>query len=521
MTDELNVGSVIEKYTIEGVLGQGGMAIVYRVRHRVLGTEHALKVLTMTNAGVRRRLLLEGQVQARLTHSNIVSVTDVLDLGSSVGLVMEYVAGTDLATLLDQRRLTFDQCDQLAEGIFRGIEAAHRHGLVHRDLKPANVLLKVEGDRVVPKVADFGLVKDSAELSATRSGVAMGTPRYMSPEQIRDAKSVDARSDLFSLGCLLYAMVTGRDAFSPDRDDIMAVFTAIYGGEFIPVRVARPGVPERIADAIEKALAIEPQDRHPHVAAFRAAWFGGASDEQVWDLAEVTGSVELQVPPRRPADSPAAPAPAEAWPTEESLPRPTRPVTPWFTNSNEDPAPRRRAGMLAGVVALSGLVLTLVGVVGGLRLREPAVVAPAEAPSIPAPVEPEPVVEPAPVAAPEPPPPPEPEAATVTPAPRPTVERPAPAPAPAPTPEPEPVAGPTATPSDPQPARFRVIDARGYLRRDGVDHGPGPVEPGDYAVIAFFDDLSVTVAQQVRVRAGQEVVVTCKPLFKLCDVVVR
>ncbi|MCB9669562.1 MAG: serine/threonine protein kinase [Alphaproteobacteria bacterium] len=212
----LRLGETVEKYVIEGELGQGGMARVYRVRHQTLGTHHALKVLTLASPGVRKRLLLEGRTQARLRHPNIVAVTDVLELPFGTGLILEFINGPTLEDLvLRKRELPFEAIDELAAaGVLEGVAYAHGEGLVHRDLKPANVLCQIVGGRLVPKVADFGLVKSVDGLSNTRSGVAMGTPRYMSPEQIRDAKHVDERTDVFAMGVVLYFLITGRDCFA-------------------------------------------------------------------------------------------------------------------------------------------------------------------------------------------------------------------------------------------------------------------------------------------------------------------
>src|SRR5690606_39000326 len=128
-----------------------------------------------------------------------------------LALVMDLVDGPSLDDLMYQRRLSVAEVDELARGILAGVAEAHRHGFVHRDLKPANVLLKPIPGGFTPKVADFGIVK-ALEVSgdgmhATRVGVAMGTPRYMAPEQVRDAKSVDQRADVFSLGAMFYEML--------------------------------------------------------------------------------------------------------------------------------------------------------------------------------------------------------------------------------------------------------------------------------------------------------------------------
>lgn len=249
------------------------MAIVYRVRHEQLGSEHALKLLTVSSKSIRARLLQEGRVQATLRHENIVSVTDVVTIGDAPGLVMELVKGPTLEDLLSHKKLSLDQVDLLAQGILRGVAAAHRQELIHRDLKPANILLELGHGRIVPKVADFGLAKvldAGGGMSQTRSGMAMGTPHYMAPEQIRDAKSVDARTDVFALGAIFYEMVSGERAFP--GEDMLTIFSAIAGGKARPIRENCPDLPEYMAAAIEGALHIDRDQRIASCDALLALW---------------------------------------------------------------------------------------------------------------------------------------------------------------------------------------------------------------------------------------------------------
>ncbi len=249
------------------------MAIVYRVRHEQLGSEHALKVLTVSSKSIRARLLQEGRVQATLRHENIVSVTDVVSIGDAPGLVMELVKGPTLEDLLSHKKLSLAQVDLLAQGILRGVAAAHRQDLIHRDLKPANILLELDHGRIVPKVADFGLAKvldAGGGMSQTRSGMAMGTPHYMAPEQIRDAKSVDARTDLFALGAIFYEMISGERAFP--GEDMLTIFSAIAEGKPRPIREHCPDLPEHMAAAIEGALHIDREQRIGSCDALLALW---------------------------------------------------------------------------------------------------------------------------------------------------------------------------------------------------------------------------------------------------------
>lgn len=191
----LETGQTVERFTVEAKLGEGGMAAVYRVRHNTLGSYHALKLLKVANPDIKRRLVEEGRVQASLHHPNIVAVTDVLVVEGQPGLLMELVDGPTLEEWLWSNRPTLEQAEALFRGVVAGVGRAHRAGLVHRDLKPGNILLDLADGMVIPKVTDFGLAKILADEdgghSQTRSGVTLGTPQFMAPEQIRNAKTVD------------------------------------------------------------------------------------------------------------------------------------------------------------------------------------------------------------------------------------------------------------------------------------------------------------------------------------------
>jgi serine/threonine protein kinase len=283
-------GTIIERYVIESVLGRGGMAEVYAARHTQLGSLHALKILTNPSADVRDRLLTEGRVQANLRHPNIVNVTDVVHYMGSPGLVMEYIAGPTLGDMLNKTRFALPLADRLVRGILNGVAAAHEHGLIHRDLKPANILMDIIDGELVPKVADFGLVKvlsgeHALDHSMTRSGVAMGTPAFMAPEQIRDTKNVDLRADLFSLGAILYEIVTGQRAFQ--GADMMDIFTAIVSGDMTPTHKTTSDLPTRMADAIQWALQVDLEERVPSCKVLLETWCEGPSYAYPWSTQEL------------------------------------------------------------------------------------------------------------------------------------------------------------------------------------------------------------------------------------------
>ncbi|MEO0602080.1 MAG: serine/threonine-protein kinase, partial [Myxococcota bacterium] len=257
----LSPGTVVDRYTVEEVLGVGGMATVWRVRHNDLGSVHALKLLHNRSASVRERLVQEGRVQAVLKHPNLVAVTDLVTLETGdPGLILEYVPGPSLADLLDASPLTLEQIDTLARGILDGVAEAHRSGLVHRDLKPANILLEPSPGTWVPKVTDFGIAKVLAEDERdpgfrTRSGMGMGTPYYMAPEQILDARNVGPAADVFALGVILYELATHQRPFDGDSEHLIC--TAVLATKFTPPREVRPDLPVGMETAILAALQRE------------------------------------------------------------------------------------------------------------------------------------------------------------------------------------------------------------------------------------------------------------------------
>jgi tRNA A-37 threonylcarbamoyl transferase component Bud32 len=257
-SDELARGARVEPYVVDDVLGRGGMAVVYRVRHAKLGTWHALKVLARHDASLVRRLVREGRAQARLAHPNVVPVTDLLDVGGMPGLVLPLVEGPSLSTLLGLHRPTEKDALTLFAGVLAGVAHAHRRGIIHRDLKPTNVLLAVSEEGVRPRVVDFGLAKApglGAETLLTRQGTALGTPAYAAPEQMRDAASADQRADVWSLGCVLYELLSGEQAFVARSP--LAALTMMESPEL----EALPRLREPLAALVRAMLSVDPDER--------------------------------------------------------------------------------------------------------------------------------------------------------------------------------------------------------------------------------------------------------------------
>ena len=274
---EVSAGAVLDgRYTVEAPLGEGGMASVWRVRHVQLGSEHALKLLHVSTPELRERLLDEGRIQARLTHPNIVPVTDLVSLSGGIGLVMPLVAGPTLRERLDQGRVPLEAALELGAAVLDGVAHAHASGLVHRDLKPENILLQPAGGRFVPRVADFGLAKalHSQGPGRTRTRMGMGTPGYMAPEQHRDASRVDARADVFSLGCILYELLTGRRPF--DGSDVLILYQQALRGEFTPPQSLAPELPRALSELMSRSLRSRPEERMDNAGLFAQRWRAAA-----------------------------------------------------------------------------------------------------------------------------------------------------------------------------------------------------------------------------------------------------
>ncbi|OJT23276.1 hypothetical protein BO221_20650 [Archangium sp. Cb G35] len=272
----LSPGNVVERYEVERELGGGGMARVYKVRHVALGSVHALKVLDpelVGNAELRARFLDEGRIQARLRHPNILVITDVVVAPGVAGLVMDYLEGESLDKYLASAKQPpgADEVRDIFRQVLAAMAFAHQHGVIHRDLKPSNIFLEqVHGRRVV-RVLDFGIAKvsDAEGGPVARPGSRMGTPQYMSPEQIRSAEDVTVRSDIFSLGVTLYELATAQPCFQGESD--AAIMEKIVRGEFVSPGVVHPGIEPGLRAAILRAMALEQERRFASCAEFSAA----------------------------------------------------------------------------------------------------------------------------------------------------------------------------------------------------------------------------------------------------------
>ncbi|TVQ91902.1 MAG: serine/threonine protein kinase [Deltaproteobacteria bacterium] len=371
----LNPGQIIDRYTVESVIGHGGTAVVYLVRHNQLNSQHALKVLSLTSGAIRQRLLREGRVQAALQHTNIVSVTDVLDIDGNPGLLMEYIDGPSLDQAMRRYKISLLDALTLYRGVVSGVRAAHREGLVHRDLKPANVLLFRSPEGFVPKVTDFGLAKllvgESQETGTTRQGIAMGTPAYMAPEQIRDARAVDQRADLFSLGCILYELSTRQRAFPGDQ--ALDIYNNIVAGRYTPAEDLNPDLPDAVIQAIDGCLILDREERIPDCDSLIEVLSG----QRTWKIVDHPIPHEPTQTEEIPVDAPSMPValrkltPVSA-PPRGAAPRGSATTPQDLDRSPSDPGSssrprRRRLALMLGVLLMApvlGAVLALLIVLG-------------------------------------------------------------------------------------------------------------------------------------------------------------
>jgi eukaryotic-like serine/threonine-protein kinase len=259
---------VIGDYELLSQLGRGGMGTVYRGRHRVSGQVVAVKVVppeVVADAILSKRFEQEFLVAKGLDHPNIVRALDYRATGREALLVMEYVEGESLGDRLEREfRIPEDEAVVLITQVAQALHHAHGRGLIHRDVKPDNILLTADGQA---KLADLGLAKKTASAGdLTRTGRALGTPHFIAPEQLRNAKAADARCDVYSLGATLYQMVTGALPFK--ASGLLETWTKMITNDLTSPRKLLPRLSERVDRVLRKALNPDPQARQASCRAF-------------------------------------------------------------------------------------------------------------------------------------------------------------------------------------------------------------------------------------------------------------
>ncbi|WP_437726741.1 protein kinase domain-containing protein [Sorangium sp. So ce861] len=265
-TTAVQPGDVIAgRFEIDGRAGAGGMGEVFRARDRSSGRHVAVKVLLERRLDDEVRFTREAAVLSALRHPGIVEyVTDGETPSGQRYLVMEWLAGEDLSVRLARGALGVDEALALGARVAEALAAAHARGVVHRDLKPSNIFL-VERDVTRAKVLDFGIARRGDAKTITRAGALLGTPGYMAPEQARSGRDVDARADVFALGCVLFECLTGTPAFL--GDDLIAILAKVLAEEAPRVRERCPQVPEALEQLVSRMLAREPEERPGDAAA--------------------------------------------------------------------------------------------------------------------------------------------------------------------------------------------------------------------------------------------------------------
>jgi len=259
-TDDPNMLGRFGGCEISGVIGCGGMGIVLKGFDPALNRYSAIKVLAphyASNGAARQRFAREAQAAAAVVHDNVIAIHGVDEFNGLPYLVMPYVKGVSLQKRITQGGpLSTTEILRVALQTARGLAAAHDQGLVHRDIKPGNILLPESVERVL--ITDFGLARAADDASLTRSGVIAGTPQYMSPEQAR-GEGIDTRSDLFSLGSVIYAMCTGHPPFRAETP--YGILRRITDNEARPIREINPDIPDWLCRIVDRLLAKNPDDR--------------------------------------------------------------------------------------------------------------------------------------------------------------------------------------------------------------------------------------------------------------------
>lgn len=440
----VNVGDVLAtKYRVEKILGIGGMGMVVAATHLELDQRVALKFMlpdAMRSDQAMDRFLREAKAAVKLRSEHVCRVLDVgrLETGAPY-IVMEYMEGQDFADTIQQRgRLSASDAVDYVMQALEGLAEAHVNNIVHRDLKPGNLFVTSDNEGLpLVKVLDFGISKSSVAGSATRTGEIMGSPSYMSPEQMTSSKNVDARADIWAMGVILYQALTASLPF--DGDTLPALCMSVMTNQPPPIAVHRPDVPPGLAAAIMRCMEKNPDARYRDVAELAAAIAPFGSESAPASAVRVARVL------RRSGASPAAsnsgmPATIVASGAHALTPAPGARVTTLqgsagavvTTAAPTSPSPTKLAFFGIGAAAIAGVVVVMI--FGGSRGSSGD-----GAPSVTPSSQPEVASEPA------------------TPTPTPTPTHPPTPPAAAPVPAPAPTTAPTTAPAPQQVVAAPVV----------------------------------------------------------------
>jgi len=372
---------VARKYRVTRTIGRGGMGVVVEARHEGLDTRVAIKLLLpefQGHAEASERFTREARAVARLHSPHVVRVLDVgvLERGEPF-MVMEYLEGEDLA-----RRVEAEGALPIADAIDHVVQAcdalaeAHARDIVHRDLKPANLFLtrRPDGSPLV-KLLDFGISKmlgeGSGDVRLTSTTTILGSVLYMSPEQMRSAKAVDHRTDIYALGACLFEMIGGRPPYS--AESFPELCAKVYTSPPEPLRALRPEAPEGLVEVLEKSLARDPAKRHQSVAELVQALAPYAREDTRAAIAALLRqhAPTLDLPPRALAEAARLPAPTAEPPRASALPEPPRASAPAEPVRPAEPRPREPARGGRGALVIVGAAVVTAIAWGTLRVRGP------------------------------------------------------------------------------------------------------------------------------------------------------
>jgi serine/threonine protein kinase len=307
----LEIGDELAGHRIDSLLGYGGMGTVFLATHLRLGRKAALKVLLPEYArddDFRERFIRESQWAASLEHPSIIPIYDADEERGVLYIAMRYVEGEDLRSLIERKGTLGDRTPAVIEQVASALDAAHASGLVHRDVKPANMLIGDPGMRVY--LTDFGIAKQASAPGLTRAGSFVGTVDYCAPEQI-EGKEVDARTDIYALGCVLFHCLAGRPPYAKETE-VAVMHAHMAEPPPLPSRLD-PRLPEALDEVIATAMAKQPEMRYATCTALAHALREALRRPQQQTTGAVRPEAPLAAPaaPTRPAGAPAAAQPPQ------------------------------------------------------------------------------------------------------------------------------------------------------------------------------------------------------------------
>ena len=353
-------GEVLDgKYQIERLLGEGGMGAVAKATHLLRRAPVALKFMSpavMSLPGAVERFINEGVAASQIDSDHVVKIYDVGQLKTGAPyLVMEYMEGVDLSDLLAKEGtpgLPVARSVYFIVQTLRGLQVAHAASIVHRDMKPSNCFVIVkDGEADFVKLLDFGIskVQQPGGGNITRTNSALGTPLYMSPEQARSPRDVDLRSDLYSVGVILYELLTGRTPFHSETGEFTEILFKIFTMDPPPIKALRPDLPDGLCEVIHRALARDPKDRFASATEMAQAlspWADERSQHMLLRMRNVASRMPSVVPPKM--SGPPAPQQSVIPPALSARASQEEALAQTQHGAASMPAPAMHSGALAG-----------------------------------------------------------------------------------------------------------------------------------------------------------------------------